>query len=224
MIFGAITAILFLFSAASFITRRNGKGEADYTASKGQRILSVTLLITALLHLVAVSKLLRQRPPLMILLGVLLMLCLLVAVVVPWFFHMSRPRRQKVYQAALVVFVIGLVAHIGVGLSSFSTYRSQVLALNPYAEIGNVSNGTYIGECDAGYIYVKVRVTVQGGRMTDIALLEHRNEHGTPAEAIIERVLQQQSLQVDRVSGATNSSKVILQAVENALKQGRHSK
>lgn len=83
--------------------------------------------------------------------------------------------------------------------------------------IADVENGTYIGECDVDFIYAKVAVTVENGTITEIDLLEHKNERGVSAEKIIDDMLQRQSIDVDAVSGATNSSKVIKKAVENAL-------
>lgn len=80
-----------------------------------------------------------------------------------------------------------------------------------------MADGAYIGEYDAGYIYAKVQVTVKSEKIDHIDLLEHRNEHGKPAEKIISSITEKQSLQVDAVSGATNSSKVIKAAVQNAL-------
>ena len=50
-----------------------------------------------------------------------------------------------------------------------------------------------------------------------IDLLEHRNEKGKPAEQIIDDILKRQQIDVDEVSGATNSSKVIKKAIENAI-------
>jgi uncharacterized protein with FMN-binding domain len=47
--------------------------------------------------------------------------------------------------------------------------------------------------------------------------VKHVNGQGKPAEVITEKVIETQSLQVDVVSGATYSSKVILKAIENAL-------
>ena len=38
-----------------------------------------------------------------------------------------------------------------------------------------------------------------------------------PAVAVIDEILKSQSLDVDVVSGATNSSKTIMKAIENAL-------
>ncbi len=44
---------------------------------------------------------------------------------------------------------------------------------------------------------------------------------GQPAEAIIEDVVEDQSLDVDSVSGATYSSRVILKAIEATLIEAR---
>ena len=52
-------------------------------------------------------------------------------------------------------------------------------------------------------------------------MLEHKNGQGTPAEVIPEKVVETQTLEVDIVSGATYSSKVILKAIENALNNAR---
>ena len=51
----------------------------------------------------------------------------------------------------------------------------------------------------------------------EIVLIEHKNERGAAAEEITDKVIAAQSLQVDTISGATSSSKVVLKAIENAL-------
>lgn len=51
-----------------------------------------------------------------------------------------------------------------------------------------------------------------------IHILEHENERGQPAEAVVERIVAEQRINVDVVSGATNSSTVLKKAVEKALK------
>jgi len=53
--------------------------------------------------------------------------------------------------------------------------------------------------------------------MTKIDLLEHRNERGAAGEGVLERMLDAETTAVDAVSGATNSSRVIQRAVEDAL-------
>ena len=47
--------------------------------------------------------------------------------------------------------------------------------------------------------------------------MEHVNGQGSGAERIPATVVEKQTLQIDMVSGATYSSKVILKAIENAL-------
>ena len=86
--------------------------------------------------------------------------------------------------------------------------------------ISDISDGVYIGEYDVNFIYAKVEVTVQNGEITDIIILEHRHEHGKAAETVINEIVDEQRIDVDAVSGATNSSIVIKKAVENALKSG----
>lgn len=83
--------------------------------------------------------------------------------------------------------------------------------------LSDIPNGVYIGECDVNFIYAKVEVTVDSGEITNIRILEHKNERGQAAEAVVDRIVSEQRIDVDAVSGATNSSTVLKKAVENAL-------
>ncbi len=85
-------------------------------------------------------------------------------------------------------------------------------------DISNISDGVYVGEYDVDFVYAKVEVTVQNGAVTNIDILEHKNGRGKPAEIVADRIIQEQRIDVDAVSGATNSSVVIKKAVENAFK------
>jgi uncharacterized protein with FMN-binding domain len=67
----------------------------------------------------------------------------------------------------------------------------------------------------------KVQATMKGGRMTELKLLEHKHGPFHGADAIVAKVLDAQSLNVDAISGSTASSKVVLKAVESALLKGR---
>lgn len=60
-------------------------------------------------------------------------------------------------------------------------------------------------------------VTVRDHLIIDIELVEHETGKGQSAEIIPKKVIEQQSLKVDHVSGATYSSKVILKAIQDAL-------
>lgn len=68
-----------------------------------------------------------------------------------------------------------------------------------------------------GYIYAKVQVIIKDGKISEIEILEHRNERGQGAEGISEKIIEQQRIDADTVTGATNSSLVIEKACENAL-------
>ena len=101
-------------------------------------------------------------------------------------------------------------------------YKDEMSTVNiDNIDLKDVCDGTYIGSYDAKIISATVSVSVKNGRMTDIELLEHKYERGGLAASIIDEVLKEQSLEVDAVSGATNSSKTILKAVENALNSGK---
>jgi len=87
--------------------------------------------------------------------------------------------------------------------------------------LNKVKDGSYIGDCNAYIIDSKVKVEVKNHKITDISFVEHKYDRGKPAEAILPKVIAKQSLEVDTISGATNSSKVILKSIEKALLQGQ---
>jgi uncharacterized protein with FMN-binding domain len=84
----------------------------------------------------------------------------------------------------------------------------------------NVKDGTYEGSLSVFPVTAAVRVTVSAGRITDIVMLSHGHGPNHGADAILPRVIEAQGLGVDAVSGSTYSSKVVLKAIETALKKG----
>jgi len=86
-------------------------------------------------------------------------------------------------------------------------------------DLEGISDGSYRGSCEGGPVLVEVEVEVKDNAMKTIVLLKHRNGKGKDAEAIIDDILQAQSLDVDVISGATYSSKAILKAIDNALNE-----
>ena len=83
-----------------------------------------------------------------------------------------------------------------------------------------VKDGTYEGAESILPVSADVRVTVAAGRITSIAMISSSHGPGHGADAILDRVVAKQSLEVDAVSGATYSSKVVRKAIENALEKG----
>ena len=114
----------------------------------------------------------------------------------------------------LVGFVLGILY-----LKSVSDYKQAVRETTfEDINISDIPDGVYVGEYDVDFIYAKVEVTVQNGEITNINILEHRHERGKTAEVITDSIVDEQKIDVDAISGATNSSTVIKKAVENALK------
>ena len=114
----------------------------------------------------------------------------------------------------LVGFVLGILY-----LKSVADYRQAVReTIFEDINISDIPDGVYVGEYDVNFIYAEVEVTVQNGEITNINILEHRHERGKTAEVITDSIVDEQKIDVDAISGATNSSTVIKKAVENALK------
>ena len=121
--------------------------------------------------------------------------------------------------AAATVF-LGLIV-LTVHLKSVWDYKQAVQEISiGDVRISDVADGVYIGECNVNFIYAKVEVTVQNKEIEKIRILEHKNERGQAAETIVDQIVSEQKIDVDAISGATNSSKVIKKAVENALENG----
>ena len=114
----------------------------------------------------------------------------------------------------LAGFVLGILY-----LKSVADYRQAVRETTfEDINISDIPDGVYVGEYDVDFIYAKVEVAVQNGEITNINILEHRHERGKTAEVITDSIVDEQKIDVDAISGATNSSTVIKKAVENALK------
>ncbi len=128
---------------------------------------------------------------------------------------------MKAKKKALIIVAVLLLIGLAIGiklLMEVQSYQNEIAAMQINTiDLTNVPDGTYEGSYDADLIKVKVLVEVKDHSICHIELVQHDNGKGSPAEAIIPQVIESQSLNVDAVSGATNSSKVILKSIELAL-------
>ncbi len=94
-------------------------------------------------------------------------------------------------------------------------------ALIACGDVGlDVEDGTYNGIGEGYNGEIEVEVSVEGGEIVSVEILEHSESEGTadPAiDGVPEQIIEAQSYEVDTVSGATESSEGIMEAVENAL-------
>ena len=130
---------------------------------------------------------------------------------------MKLSRKRILSFIAIFLFLIVLI-FTAVYLKGVADYKRSVKETTfSNLDISNVPDGAYVGEYDVDFVYAKVEVTVQNGVITNIDILEHKNGRGSRAEVVVDRIIEEQKIDVDAVSGATNSSTVIKKAVENAL-------
>lgn len=95
--------------------------------------------------------------------------------------------------------------------------KSAVVTGGP-VDGSRLADGVFRGESKAGPNKAVVEVTIRDQKITEVNLLQSDAWKGHKADAIIPgRIVEKQSTSVDAVSGATNTSNVIMNAVESAL-------
>lgn len=83
--------------------------------------------------------------------------------------------------------------------------------------LSQIDDGSYTGKASTFPIEVEVLVEVSNHKITNIDLVKHVNGQGNDASKIIDQIIEQNSIDVDVISGATYSSHVILNAISDAL-------
>lgn len=127
----------------------------------------------------------------------------------------------------LIPVVLTVIAVVVIGLSIFNKGMADIKKLSvENIDVSLLKDGSYFGEYENGRWQYHVEVTVRDGEIKEIHVL---NTKTGPFEMkmyddvnteLIQRIVQNQSLQVDTVTGATVNGKALLKAVESALKEG----
>jgi len=128
--------------------------------------------------------------------------------------------------ALVVVVVLAVAGGIGWSYVSKEHKEARSLPLNK-VDFNKLSDGKYHGVYAGGMYKWRTNecdVTVTDGKVSDIQLAGTMDPgaDNTNYKMLYSRVITQQSLQVDTISGATLTSKAYLQAVENALVQAQY--
>lgn len=130
----------------------------------------------------------------------------------------AENRAVKIAMIVLLVIVVSTAFIGGRYMKSVSQNKKEISAISfTEIDLADVPDGVYQGEYDAGQVSAKVQVMVKEHAIEEIDLLKHLNGKGQSAEKILDKMVEKQSVDVDAVSGATCSSKVLRKAVENAL-------
>jgi len=125
-------------------------------------------------------------------------------------------RKVNTFTGSLMVFKS--IVFMIIGISMFGCAHTPVIGAPVKHE--KVNDGIYEGSYQGGPNKASVKVTIKDHKITEIKIAEHLAWKGKKAESpILERIIERQSTRVDAVSGATNSSRVIMNAVQKAIEK-----
>ena len=125
-------------------------------------------------------------------------------------FAQRGKKRMALFLIAALVLALAVGACLAARyLTQLAEYKKRIAAISiSDVSFADIPDGTYTGSYDAVMIAATVRVHIANHRIASIDLLNHRNERGKKAEAVLDEVQSAQSLRVDTITGATNSSKL----------------
>lgn len=216
---GYICLVCLIVLLIKYIARRFHFDKLNKGLMKIHKYMACAFLVVGMLHLILVIKVIDTRDYLVTISGIVVFFSGIALTVIC---HAMKNRKREIYfhRALSLIMAVMLVIHVVSYFYDFNQYKTMISNITiDEIDLESIEDGEYTGECDAGYIYAKVKVIVENHCIKDIDILEHRHERGTKAESVIETIVSRQNIDVDAVSGATNSSLVIEKACANALKR-----
>lgn len=128
--------------------------------------------------------------------------------------------KQKKKRKLVVILAVAGAFILAIGAAVLLNMPKKMQVSNTTYDLNSIADGLYLGSCENGLVKAEVEVEVQNHAIASIKILKHDNGLGSGAEVIIDTVVEQQSIELDAVAGATYSSGTILKAVEDALSKG----
>lgn len=126
-----------------------------------------------------------------------------------------------------IIFFIGTIVWVSVlsacSKNEFNVKESKNEKSSITVNSVNFKDGIFKGEGEGFNGKTNVLVEVQNGKIKRVDVLSSGDDESYLNEAknLIPTIIEKQSLNVDSISGATFSSKGIISAVENALKNAK---
>ncbi len=105
-------------------------------------------------------------------------------------------------------------------IAQIEAYNLSVTGTDQGTENTAWADGTYQGEGQGFAGKIELSVTVEGGQIKTIEVVGNVSDDAAyfnQAKALLDDIIAKQTPQVDTVSGATFSSKGLIQAVQDAL-------
>lgn len=217
IITGYICLLFMILLLVKYITKRCHLTKINALLMRIHKYAAGGFLVVGIAHFILVIKVIDTRNIVVVMSGLVI---LVTGIALVFVCHSMKNRKKELmfHRGFSLVIAVMLIIHVVFYFADFNSYQKAIRdILIDEVDLNTIENGEYIGECDAGYIYAKVKVTVYNHAITNVELLEHDHERGDKAESIVQTIVDEQRVDVDAVSGATNSSKVIEKACANAL-------
>lgn len=218
IVLGFISLLCFILLGAKICTNKFQDTKLDKVLKMLHKPLCGILIVSCILHFILVLPVFKTRDLLIYVTGFLVALFLFLILI---FCHVKRKDTAewlKWHRVLAFLMLLSVVGHITTYYFDFRDYQVKINGIQLQGiDTSNIADGNYIGEYDAGYIYARVEIIISNGTIENIFLLEHENERGQAAEQVVSDIVDTQAFPVDAITGATNSSKVIQKAIQNAL-------
>jgi len=148
--------------------------------------------------------------------GVAMVLIILISVLKPWGVRkIKRQVKQKTVVMILLPIIIICIGFVAINAMTLNKIRNIHIE---NIDLTKVNDGVYQGEAKAGNYTYKVKVKVDNHKIVNINGVDNRKSpYVTYAEGVFTKIVKQQKVDVDAVTGATTTSKAFMKAVENAL-------
>ena len=96
-------------------------------------------------------------------------------------------------------------------------------------DFANLDDGIYLGVYNGGMYEWRsnqIKITVENGQLHNIVLVEAKDYaiNDDERKILFSRVIEEQSLNIDTISGATLTSNAYLKGIEDALKKAEKQK
>lgn len=137
-------------------------------------------------------------------------------------FRAKKYKKQRILCIFLMVVICALYIPLAITGVKASKIQEENVSTNISSDTA-YKDGTYEGSATGYSGKTTVSVTVSGGKISEINIVNTGDdeEYMIDAKDVIPQIIEKQSLEVDAVSGATHSSKGIINAVGNALENAK---
>lgn len=122
---------------------------------------------------------------------------------------------KKIFYVILGIVLLGTIGCLSL---TASMKKSLAKIENEDIDMETVEDGSFEGHSELDLVKVDVKVLVENHKLIKVELLRHECGLGYPADVIVDKMVEQNTWDVDAVSGATVSSEIIKNAVNKALR------